>query len=364
MPVLQARESVPHHEVAATFPTKRPSSCANDCHVLSWWPSASPLLLLAMKIYLIYDDNENVELHHKLAITLPSKWLEQSADKVKELFCERYNKKFPENELDDEELVLCVKDDSPFTNRAFRYLTSADTPGKCFVAGAEVRLVPPPKQAKPGMTANGKMRCKNFGCQMEYDEHDNPEGCCAHHAEPPVFHDTKKWWGCCADVKVYEFEELMAIPGCVHSKHSNETPAIEVARQAAIAKANAAALEKFDAMASAQGEVRSDGSAPPPKQNIAAAQAAPKPRPKVRPKLAEGYARCKHYGCQIDYKIASNGPNSCNYHSEAPVFHEGAKKWTCCGVVKFDFDDFLAVPGCCTGPHEPVIYDDDPPSVS
>ena len=85
----------------------------------------------SMKIFLIYDEGPGPD--HKLAITLPSKWLDQSADKVKECFVERYNKKFPDNELDDEELVLSVKDDSPFTNRAVKYLTSSDTPGKCFV---------------------------------------------------------------------------------------------------------------------------------------------------------------------------------------------------------------------------------------
>ena len=114
-----------------------------------------------MKIYLIYDEGPS-EFHHKLAITLPAKWLEQSSDKVKELFVERYNKKFPSNELDDEELVLSVKDDSPFTNRAIKHLSSADTPGKNFTPGMEVHLVPPPKVIQPGRTASGKLQCKNF----------------------------------------------------------------------------------------------------------------------------------------------------------------------------------------------------------
>ena len=51
--------------------------------------------------------------------------------------------------------------------------------------------------------------------------------------------------------------------------------------------------------------------------------------------------------------IENNVEGSCTYHMEAPVFHEGAKKWVCCGVKKYDFDEFLAVPGCVTGPHEP-----------
>ena len=53
-----------------------------------------------MKVFLIYE--EEGQPYHKLAITLPNKWLEQSADKVKECFVERYNKKFPDTPLDDE----------------------------------------------------------------------------------------------------------------------------------------------------------------------------------------------------------------------------------------------------------------------
>lgn len=129
-------------------------------------------------------------------------------------------------------------------------------------------------------------------------------------------------------------------------------------RKAELAASNAATLEKFEAKASADGAVGVDGSAPPPKQNQSAAAAAPPPKPKRRPKLPEGYGRCCHYGCQVDFLLESNVEGCCVYHKDAPVFHEGAKKWTCCGAVKYDFDDFLAVPGCCTGKHEEAVYID------
>jgi hypothetical protein len=248
-----------------------------------------------MKIYLVYDEGP-AQFHHKLAITLPTKWLQQSSDKVKELFVERYNKKFPENELDDEELVLAVPDNSPFTNRSVMHLSSSDTPSTCFTAGMEVKLVPEPKAIKPGMTASGKCQCKNFGCQAEYEEAENTETSCRHHTQPPTFHDTRKWWGCCEDIKVFDFDELLSIPGCQVGKHCNKTPDVEVQRKAAVDKANQAALEKFDAMQ--QGAVGADGKAPAPKQNVAAAAAAPKPKPRPKPNLPPGYARCKHYGCQ------------------------------------------------------------------
>ncbi len=307
-----------------------------------------------VKVFLVYNEGPPI-YHHKLAITLPAKWLEQSSDKVKELFVEKYNGKFADNQLDDEELVLAVKDESPFTNREWKHLTSEDTPGKCFVDKGEVFLVTPPKARVPGMTASGLLQCKNYGCQCEFDPDKNEEGSCRHHAEPPVFHDTRKWWGCCEEVKVFEFDELLAIPGCVVGKHSSELPAIELQRKADLAEAN---RKMLDVCMSAP-RPDADGKAPAPKQNVAAAAAAPPPKPRVKPKLPEGYARCKHYGCQEDYLIASNSDTACTYHAEPPVFHEGAKKWTCCGVTKYDFDDFLKVPGCMRGRHEPVQYCED-----
>lgn len=307
-----------------------------------------------MKVFLVYNECASAVFHHKLAITLPAKWLELSADKVKDLFVERYNKKFSENELDDEELILAVRDESPFTNRDWKHLGPDDTPAKCFVGGGEVFLVSPPKATKLGAPASGKLSCRNFGCQRDFDEDANAEGSCRHHTEPPVFHDTRKWWGCCSEVKVFEFDELLAVPGCQTGRHSSAPPAIETERKAALAQANRAVLE----MHLASEKPGEGGEAPAPKQNQQAAAAAPPPKKKARPKLAPGVARCKHYGCQADYTEAENGPASCCYHPDAPVFHEGAKKWACCGVTKYDFDDFLAVPGCRRGRHVEPEYDE------
>ena len=66
---------------------------------------------VAPQVFVIYDvSSVPVNLHHKLAITLPSKWLEQSVDKLKEAFVNAYNKKFPDNPLDDEVSgwVVCI----------------------------------------------------------------------------------------------------------------------------------------------------------------------------------------------------------------------------------------------------------------
>jgi hypothetical protein len=71
-----------------------------------------------MKVFVIYDAPEVPEsLHHKLAITLPAKWLDQSVEKVRDAFLGAYNKKFPDNTLVASELVLSVKETSPFARR-------------------------------------------------------------------------------------------------------------------------------------------------------------------------------------------------------------------------------------------------------
>ena len=71
-----------------------------------------------MKVIVIYElAGVDTRLHHRLAITLPSKWLDQSVDKVRDAFVGAYNKKFPDNALDPSELALSVKDSSPFARR-------------------------------------------------------------------------------------------------------------------------------------------------------------------------------------------------------------------------------------------------------
>ena len=166
-----------------------------------------------MKIFLIYDAAEvPAALHHKIALTLPSKWLGQSVDKLLEAFVGNYNKKFADSPLDDEEMVLQVKDESPFTLSDTKTLRTSDTPEAVLTDKMEVRIVrrPAPKEDAEG---SGRSRCKNYGCQCEFDEGSNHDAACRHHARAPVFHDTRKWWSCCEGIKVYSFDEMMAIPG-------------------------------------------------------------------------------------------------------------------------------------------------------
>jgi hypothetical protein len=306
-----------------------------------------------MKVFVIYDaPDAPPSLHHKLAITLPAKWLGQSVDKVRDAFLGAYNKKFPDNVLVASELVLSVKDPSPFARSTVKILRTTDTPESSFEDRGEVRVCR--AVATSGPDGGGSAhRCKNYGCQAEFDEACNDETSCRHHTLPPVFQDLRKWWGCCEDKKVYSFEELLALPGCAVGKHSTTPPAKELERTASLASATQKAL----ALHENASKPSQDGRAPPPSNHSSQAAAAP-PKRRTRPAtLGASFDRCQHYGCQVDYATADNHAQACRYHPGAPIFHEGSKQWPCCAVKKWDFDDFMAVPGCVVAEHEPVVWD-------
>ncbi|KAI8081381.1 chord-domain-containing protein [Halteromyces radiatus] len=62
-------------------------------------------------------------------------------------------------------------------------------------------------------------------------------------------------------------------------------------------------------------------------------------------------AKCTHQGCGKEFSLDNNVDNACQFHSGAPVFHEGLKGWSCCKKRVDDFDAFLEIPGCTFGKH-------------
>jgi len=73
-----------------------------------------------------------------------------------------------------------------------------------------------------------------------------------------------------------------------------------------------------------------------------------KPKPKPKGTL------CTNNGCNERYTDETNGPEKCTYHPGAPIFHEGLKGWNCCKTRETNFEEFLNIPGCTTGPHQHV----------
>uniref|UniRef100_A0A8D0L2L9 Integrin subunit beta 1 binding protein 2 n=1 Tax=Sphenodon punctatus TaxID=8508 RepID=A0A8D0L2L9_SPHPU len=49
---------------------------------------------------------------------------------------------------------------------------------------------------------------------------------------------------------------------------------------------------------------------------------------------------------------------ACIFHPGVPVFHEGMKSWSCCGMKTTDFTDFLEQQGCSPGKHTWVKQQD------
>ena len=131
----------------------------------------------AMKITVKYDEHSSEEKHYKIAITLPSKWLGQTSDKVKELFVERYNKKYPDNELDDEDMVLAVKDNSPFTNKEWKYLSMDDTPGAA-------RLSPPAPGPRPPLHLTRRRPLSRRRLLLEQKRPSRPAATCTSSCRP------------------------------------------------------------------------------------------------------------------------------------------------------------------------------------
>ncbi|KAJ3299349.1 hypothetical protein HK104_009201 [Borealophlyctis nickersoniae] len=72
-------------------------------------------------------------------------------------------------------------------------------------------------------------------------------------------------------------------------------------------------------------------------------------------------AICTNKGCGKNFEDADNHDTACEYHSGAPVFHEGLKSWSCCTKKVVDFDDFLKIPGCTVGRHSTVSPAASPP---
>ena len=72
-------------------------------------------------------------------------------------------------------------------------------------------------------------------------------------------------------------------------------------------------------------------------------------------KSTNGYFKCRHSGCGSEYDPDQNGDTSCSYHSGKAGFRDTRKFWSCCGASSYDWDEFMRIPTCCVGPHEPKL---------
>mmetsp|Transcript_7326 Transcript_7326/g.9655 ORF Transcript_7326/g.9655 Transcript_7326/m.9655 type:complete len:312 (-) Transcript_7326:185-1120(-) len=301
-----------------------------------------------MKVYVHYEEGENADLHKTLKLTLPKKWVQQSTEQVLDLFLGSYNKKNPENQLEMGNVHL--------ENSRGQKICRADIVADVMNDREDiyVRHGAPPvreetkqEEAKP---ENKGLRCRNYGCNQFYEEEENSDTACSHHTGPPIFHDTRKGWSCCKK-RVYDWDEFQQIEGCAKGRHSTVDPKLTFAASPTVAAANAAeeknpgpALKSID-----------DYNRNNPEAVTAAASAVKslKVEETKCTRQTDGTARCLNKGCQREFMVAENTTTSCQYHRANPVFHDTGKYWSCCpDKVKYDFDDFMKIEGCCIGYHQ------------
>jgi len=288
----------------------------------------------------------------KLAV--PGKWAQRPVSDVIGLFVSAYNgKAAEEHKLNVEELHLEDSEGEKIYSNAPVSTSLGDHSDYFLKRGRYIKEV-----VEAAVAGAGQLRCKNYGCQKFFIEEENEEGSCSHHVGPPIFHDTMKCWSCCRDRKAFDFEAFQLLPTCSTGRHSTVDPKI------ALGASPSATV--FSSAGGGGGEE----AAPVPLKSIAeynlsnptavtAASSATQTVARKSTRAEDGVtARCQRKGCQKTFVIAENAPTACTYHKGNPVFHDAVKFWSCCSDKKcFEFDEFLAVPGCASGCHDDGIVE-------
>ncbi|XP_067404032.1 integrin beta-1-binding protein 2 isoform X1 [Emydura macquarii macquarii] len=214
--------------------------------------------------------------------------------------------------------------------------------------------------------------CYHKGCGQRFDADKNSEDSCVYHPGVPIFHDALKGWSCCKK-RTTDFSEFLSIKGCMKGYHSNEKPPEpfrpEETSDKLKAKPNTELI--IQGPKSAEMMQRERPSADEPSQpllikvsrsleetleklNLASKDQCPEGaslcRAEAMPEVRSGTS-CKNSGCKASYKGAENATEACTFHPGIPVFHEGMKYWSCCGIKTTDFSAFLEQEGCSTGKH-------------
>jgi len=248
-----------------------------------------------------------------------------------DMFLENHNGKHPEDTLDSEKWQLVDKSSNVIDSDGNIGETVQEYQD-LFVAEKKVVVE---EETDPSLK-----RCCNPGCQQRYREEENHGEACRHHAKQPVFWDGGKFWACCPNIKKWEWEDFIAIPGCVMGPHSDVPPA-------------PVAPEPMNNV-----PIKVDPAAPAPEPEACLECVEEEPQeemvevPEIQP---DGSAVCAHHGCKLPFNVNDNPDGCCSFHPEAPIFHDGKKGYNCCNIHVYDFDDFMCIPCCATGSHTPTV---------
>ena len=201
-------------------------------------------------------------------------------------------------------------------------------------------------------------KCKRAGCNKKYLEAENTGTSCKFHNGKPIFHDIKKGWECCQKV-CYDWDEFQKIEGCCTGLHTDEAQDTEFWKsqtvqnaETGIQKEEMAKIKTADDFNKEQDE--KDKRA----KEVAAMVGSAGPVVEKKPKLnKDGRFICANKGCaKRTFTDDENNDTACSFHTGEAIFHDLRKYWSCCnpngkGKVAYDWDEFMTLPTCATGPH-------------
>jgi hypothetical protein len=301
---------------------------------------------MSIKIYLHVEEKGYAEKTSKIQV--PKSWLTRPVGDVIGLFLKPYNEKNVETVFDLDNVHLAKSDGSKIYSNDVVETVLEDH------ADYYIKLGRFWREAIVQAVDSGipQQKCKNYGCNKQYNEDENCDDSCRHHTGPPIFHDTMKCWSCCKDKKkAYDFESFQLIEGCAVGRHSNVPKTIAIA-PSPTASSGPGGLSSGEAAAPQIKSIASYNNANPDAASAVASVVKNSARKSSR--NADGVtAKCQRKGCQKVFNIAENTTTSCTYHKGNAIFHDAVKSWSCCPDRRcFDFDEFLAVPGCAKGLHD------------
>lgn len=303
---------------------------------------------MGVKVYFVYDGEGDAPIAgsrlgreaYKAKITLPDGWMSGPCEKLRSFFTSTYNKKFADKALVEDDLTLHVGPVAlPMDGIVSNFVSEYND--------ILVRHKPPVSEV--AAAPEGSLVCGNFGCGKRFLPDENNDGACEHHAKGPVFHDTFKYWGCCPDQRALDWEEFEKIPKCSKGAHVVSDRPVSFA--SAPVENTALSTDQLAAMQAQQAQAAPAGDDKPrtgPREFEEAVHAKQAPQ-----QVVDGKAKCRNYACQQPFVVADNNDAACVHHTGGPVFHDTYKYWACCPDKKcIEFDDFVKVPGCATGPHK------------
>jgi hypothetical protein len=310
---------------------------------------------MSIKVYLHY---ELAGVPHKTSkLSVPKKWVtDKSVTDVIELFTDSYNKTNPNDAIEKDEVHLVDSNEDKIFSDDIIGIALQDRFDYHIKHGKHLRRA---LASTLETTSSTALRCRNYGCNQHYEEHENNDTACRHHVAPPIFHDCIKAWSCCKERKAYDWEEFQQIEGCTLGPHSTIDPKLLFASSPTVAAAVVAEEKNPGSVAPVIKSIADFNQQNPEAASAANSAIKTLSAPRKSSRLEDGLtAKCQNKGCQRVFSLSENAINACVYHGGQPVFHDAIKYWSCCPQKKcYDFESFLEVPGCCTGYHDDGVID-------